>query len=376
MTKYIKHYKITATTGNRPRGFFEKEGKTMRKNLVVVATSLALSVSMVLTSPAYAGVIKKNATGAAAKALEQSKVDEKKENEAQVSSETSSQGQGDQTEQAHAGLKDQSPTDQAAQPQKEVGRDNPMTVFPRADYLGPDGVAKDPSYVTNNFEFEVNKTIYQCVRSTTDARWLKMRNEPFVYPEINPDTGYPLWSTKPFWRPDGSFDVYGYLKQFPARKSGQITRLYIDSDHSKSPRDNIVTGTLLTIRDYYAENPPYNTRDEDEFFLWVPFTADDTMTSTDGRYLMDRRVIFSARDFYADKGTNFWKGFIDINQINNAPTVKITGADNSYMYLIQVDMLEKTMRNYLNNPHVRDKEIKEFDGTYNYTGLMYISDYQ
>ena len=71
----------------------------MRKNLVVVVTSLALSVSMVLTSPAYAGVIKKNATGAAAKAVEQSKVDEKKENEAQVFSETSSQGQGDQTEQ-------------------------------------------------------------------------------------------------------------------------------------------------------------------------------------------------------------------------------------------------------------------------------------
>ena len=64
----------------------------MKKNLVVMATSLALCVSMVLTSPAYAGVVKKNATGAAAKAVEeQSKVDEKKENETQqVSSETSS----------------------------------------------------------------------------------------------------------------------------------------------------------------------------------------------------------------------------------------------------------------------------------------------
>lgn len=370
MTKYIKHYKIAATTGNRPRGFFEKEGKTMKKNLVVVMATMALSVSMIITSSAYAGVVKKNATGAAKLAEEQVKVDEKKENETQqVSSETSSQGQG---EQAHAGLKDQTPTDQAVQSQKEVGRDNPMTVFPRADYLGPDGVAKDPSYVTSNFEYEVNKTIYQCVRSTGDARWLKMRNEPFVYPEINPDTGYPLWSTKPFWRTDGSFDVYGYLKQFPARKSGHITRLNIYSNS----RDNIVTGTLLTTNDYYAEHPPYIVRDADEFFLWVPFTTDDTMTSTDGRYLMDRRVIFSAKDFHADKGYNYWKGFIDINQINNAPTVKITGADNSYMYLIQVDMLEKTMRNYLNNPHVRDKEIKEFDGTYNYTGLMYISDYQ
>ena len=101
MTIYVKHCRITATTGNRPRGFFEKEGK-------------ALSMSIILASPAYAGVVKKNATGAAKLAEEQVKVDEKKENETQqVSSETSSQGQGDQTEQAHAGLKDQTPTDQA-----------------------------------------------------------------------------------------------------------------------------------------------------------------------------------------------------------------------------------------------------------------------
>ena len=103
----------------------------MKKNLVVMA-AMALSMSMVLTSPAYAGVVKKNATGAAAKAVEeQSKVDEKKENETQqVSSETSSQGQGDQTEQAHAGLKDQSPTEQAKQPQKEIGRKNGHRVVP------------------------------------------------------------------------------------------------------------------------------------------------------------------------------------------------------------------------------------------------------
>ena len=63
----------------------------MKKNLVVMATSIALCVSMVLTTPAYAGVVKKNATGAAAKlAEEQTKTDEKKENETQVSSETSS----------------------------------------------------------------------------------------------------------------------------------------------------------------------------------------------------------------------------------------------------------------------------------------------
>ena len=346
----------------------------MKKNLVVMATSIALCVSMVLTTPAYAGVVKKNATGAAAKlAEEQTKTDEKKENETQVSSETSSQGQGDQTEQAHAGLKDQSPTDQAKQPQKEIGRDNPMTVFPRADYLGPDGVAKDPSYVTSNFEVEVDKTIYQCVRSTGDARWLKMRNEPFVYPEINPDTGYPLWSTKPFWRTDGSFDVYGYLKQFPARKKEHTTNLHVYTDYKT--RNNVVTGMFLGIGNYYEDHPPYTPADLDEFDLWLFFTTSDDMTSTNGIYLNDAKTVFAVNDFHEDKGNIHWDGCIDIDQIASAPTVKITGSENSYMYLIQVEMLEKTMRNYIQNPYIKATDISDWVVPKHFTGVRYYKDF-
>ena len=346
----------------------------MKKNLVVMATSLALCVSMVLATPAYAGVVKKNATGAAAKAVEeQAKVDEKKENETQVSSETSSQGQGDQTEQAHAGLKDQTPTDQAKQSQKEIGRDNPMTVFPRADYLGPDGVAKDPSYVTNNFEVEVDKTIYQCVRSTGDARWLKMRNEPFVYPEINPDTGYPLWSTKPFWRQDGSFDVYGYLKQFPARKKEHTTNLHVYTDYKT--RNNVVTGMFLGIGNYYEDHPPYTPADLDEFDLWLFFTTSDDMTSTNGIYLNDAKTVFAVNDFHEYEGNIHWDGCIDIDQIASAPTVKITGSENSYMYLIQVEMLEKVMRNYIQNPYIKATDISDWVVPKHFTGVHYYKDF-
>lgn len=346
----------------------------MKKNLVVMATSLALCVSMVLTSPAYAGVVKKNATGAAIKAAEeQAKTDEKKENETKVSSETSSQGQGDQTEQAHAGLKDQTPTEQVAQSQKEIGRDNPMIVFPRSDYLGPDGVAKDPSYVTSNFEVEVDKTIYQCVRSTGDARWLKMRNEPFVYPEINPDTGYPLWSTKPFWRPDGSFDVYGYLKQFPARRKDHTTHLHVYTDYDK--RNNVVTGMLLALGNYYVDHPPYTPADWNEFNLWLFFTTSNDMTSTNGRYPDDTKTVFIVKDYHEDKGTNQWVGCIDIDQIASAPTVKITGSENSYMYLIQVEMLEKVMRNYLQNPHIKATDISDWVIPKHFTGVHYFTDF-
>ena len=346
----------------------------MKKNLKVMATSIALSMSMVLTSPAYAGMIKKNATGAAAKAAEeQKKANEKKENEAQVSSETSSQGQGDQTEQTHAGLKDQTPTEQATQPQKEIGRDNPMTVFPRVDYLGPDGVAKDPSYVTSNFEVEVDKTIYQCVRSTGDARWLKMRNEPFAYPEINPDTGYPLWSTKPFWRTDGSFDVYGYLKQFVARKKEQTTKLFVYTDYKK--RDNSVTGMLLSCVNYYAENPPYIPTDGDEFRLWLFFPAEKRPENDFERKYRKRETQLIAKDFHFYEGTIHWDGFIDIDTLDTQPKVKITGSENSYMYLAQVDMLEKIMKNYLANPYKNSDDIREFDGTEHFTGIMYWRDF-
>ena len=346
----------------------------MKKNLKVMATSIALSMGMVLTSPAYAGVVKRNTTGAAAKAAEeQKKADEKKENEAQVSSETSSQGQGDQTEQAHAGLKNQSPTEQATQPQKEIGRDNPMTVFPRVDYLGPDGVAKDPSYVTSNFEVEVDKTIYQCVRSTGDARWLKMRNEPFAYPEINPDTGYPLWSTKPFWRTDGSFDVYGYLKQFVARKKEQTTKLFVYTDYKK--RDNSVTGMLLSCVNYYAENPPYIPTDGDEFRLWLFFPAEKRPENDFERKYRKRETQLIAKDFHFYEGTIHWDGFIDIDTLDTQPKVKITGSENSYMYLAQVDMLEKIMKNYLANPYKNSDDIREFDGTEHFTGIMYWRDF-
>lgn len=346
----------------------------MKKNLVVMATSIALCVSMVLTTPAYAGVVKKNATGAAAKlAEEQTKTDEKKENETQVSSETSSQGKGDQTEQAHAGLKDQTPTNQAAKPQKEIGRDNPMTVFPRADYLGPDGVAKDPSYVTSNFEVEVDKTIYQCVRSTGDARWLKMRQENFVYPEVNPDTGYPLWSTKPFWRPDGSFDVYGYLKQFPARKKEHTTHLHVYTDYKT--RNNVVTGMLLAIGNYYVDHPPYTPADLDEFDLWIFFTTSDDTTSTNGIYLNDAKSVFTVNDFHESQGNINWDGCIDIDQIASAPTVKITGSENSYMYLIQVEMLEKVMRNYLQNPYIKATDISDWVVPKHFTGVHYYKDF-
>ena len=346
----------------------------MKKNLKVMATSIALSMSMTLTSPAYAGVVKRNATGAAAKAAEeQKKADEKKENETQVSSETSSQGQGDQTEQAHAGLKNQSPTEQATQPQKEIGRDNPITVFPRVDYLGPDGVAKDPSYVTSNFEVEVDKTIYQCVRSTGDARWLKMRNEPFAYPEINPDTGYPLWSTKPFWRTDGSFDVYGYLKQFVARKKEQTTKLFVYTDYKK--RDNSVTGMLLSCVNYYAENPPYIPTDGDEFRLWLFFPAEKRPENDFERKYRKRETQLIAKDFHFYEGTIHWDGFIDIDTLDTQPKVKITGSENSYMYLAQVDMLEKIMKNYLANPYKNSDDIREFDGTEHFTGIMYWRDF-
>ena len=46
------------------------------------------------------------------------------------------------------------------------------------------------------------------------------------------------------------------------------------------------------------------------------------------------------------------------------------------MYLIQVDMLEKIMRNYIQNPYVKDAEISDWNATDRFTGLIYYQDFR
>ena len=99
------------------------------------------------------------------------------------------------------------------------------------------------------------------------------------------------------------------------------------------------------------------------------------MTSTNGRYLNDTKTVFMVKDFHEYKGYIDWRGCIDIDQIANAPTVKITGSENSYMYLIQVEMLEKTMRNYLQNPYIKATDISDWDIPNHFTGLYYSKDF-
>ena len=200
-----------------------------------------------------------------------------------------------------------------------------------------------------------------------------MRQESFAYPEVNPDTGYPLWSTKPFWRPDGSFDVYGYLKQFPARKKEHTTHLHVYTDYKT--RNNVVTGMLLAIGNYYEDHPPYTPADLDEFDLWLFFTTSDDMTSTNGIYLNDAKTVFTVNDFHEYKGNIQWDGCIDIDQIASVPTVKITGSENSYMYLIQVEMLEKVMRNYIQNPYIKATDISDWVVPKHFTGVHYYKDF-
>ena len=131
---------------------------------------------------------------------------------------------------------------------------------------------------------------------------------------------------------------------------------------------------LLSCVNYYAENPPYIPTDGDEFRLWLFFPAEKRPENDFERKYRKRETQLIAKDFHFYEGTIHWDGFIDIDTLDTQPKVKITGSENSYMYLAQVDMLEKIMKNYLANPYKNSDDIREFDGTEHFTGIMYWRD--
>ena len=91
---------------------------------------------------------------------------------------------------------------------------------------------------------------------------------------------------------------------------------------------------------------------------------------------MNRVPKLITKDYHGGQGYIHWNGYIDVDQLYTQPTVKITGSEDSYMYLIQVDMLEKIMRNYIQNPYVKDAEISDWNATDRFTGLIYFQDFR
>ena len=113
-----------------------------------------------------------------------------------------------------------------------------------SSWLFPNGIAKAPSYLDTKIVHEgkdlddsSNLYLAEKLRADPDFAsgrsglwfyWTEYRKGDLTYPDINPATGKPLWDTQPFWREDGSFDLYGYLKQFAPRYDGELANISID----------------------------------------------------------------------------------------------------------------------------------------------------
>ena len=136
-------------------------------------------------------------------------------------------------------------TDQSTK-QNETVKQNETQSQSQSDssWLFPNGIAKAPSYLDTKIVHEgkdlddsSNLYLAEKLRADPDFAsgrsglwfyWTEYRKGDFTYPDINPATGKPLWDTQPFWREDGSFDLYGYLKQFAPRYDGELANISID----------------------------------------------------------------------------------------------------------------------------------------------------
>ena len=137
----------------------------------------------------------------------------------------------------------QDTTDQSAK-QNETVKQNETQSQSDSSWLFPNGIAKAPSYLDTKIvhegkDLDDSSNLYLPEKDRTRPGfasgnsglwfyWTEYRKGNLTYPDINPATGKPLWDTQPFWREDGSFDIYGYLKQFAPRYDGELAKINID----------------------------------------------------------------------------------------------------------------------------------------------------
>ena len=309
----------------------------MKKSYVLSAiVSVALLVSA-MSSPVYAGVIQRNATGALT-------------NKEQIGTAASTDG-------TTITYKDKDGKVVGEEPDKN-------------NWLGPDGVAKMPSYSDLNVEFE--KGVNDTFQLETTILKTGHRKGDFQYPEINPATGRPLWETQPFWREDGSFDLYGYLKQFIPR----VDELDMVINYGKTSYEKGVNAEdcmmLLRHDQKDGDDQPERYR---QLILFVPLVNDPTFTIKEDFDLNDYKECAQTiilKDAHLNPSTSYSTtitGYIRRDELG--PKARLTGSRDKYIYEIEIRQLEEVMRSYIQDydgNHYDDHPERRF-GT---TGVEYL----
>ena len=233
-----------------------------------------------------------------------------------------------------------------------------------SSWLFPNGIAKAPSYLDTKIVHEgkdlddsSNLYLAEKLRADPDFAsgrsglwfyWTEYRKGDLTYPDINPATGKPLWDTQPFWREDGSFDLYGYLKQFAPRYDGELANISIDwkSDNRTNKKNR---GSMIDLRFNHKDDNDLTKLDEIKPFLGLEINlSNDPYFSADvqreighdpstydviSMHYKETFPVGNGRFCYVDEQAR-------LNPYALGSKVRITGTNDIYIYEPEIRQLE------------------------------------
>ena len=287
----------------------------------------------------------------------------------------------------------QNVADQSAK-QNETVKQNETQSQNQSDssWLFPNGIAKAPSYLDTKIVHEgkdlddsSNLYLAEKLRADPDFAsgrsglwfyWTEYRKGDLTYPDINPATGKPLWDTQPFWREDGSFDLYGYLKQFAPRYDGELANISIDwkSDNRTNKKNR---GSMIDLRFNHKDDNDLTKLDEIKPFLGLEINlSNDPYFSADvqreighdpstydviSMHYKETFPVGNGRFCYVDEQAR-------LNPYALGSKVRITGTNDIYIYEPEIRQLEAIFKTRLSD----DPEFQKVNTSYDdKTGLWF-----
>ena len=261
-----------------------------------------------------------------------------------------------------------------------------------SSWLFPNGIAKAPSYLDTKIvhegkDLDDSSNLYLPETERTKPRfalgspglwfyWTEYRKGNLTYPDINPATGKPLWDTQPFWREDGSFDLYGYLKQFAPRYDGELANISIDwmIDNRTNQRNR---GSMIDLRFSHKDDNDLTKLDEIKPSLNLEINlSNDPYFSADvqreighdpstydviSMHYKETFPVGNGRFCYVDEQAR-------LNPYALGSKVRITGTSDIYIYEPEIRQLEAIFKTRLSD----DPEFQKVSSNYdNKTGLWF-----
>ena len=261
-----------------------------------------------------------------------------------------------------------------------------------SSWLFPNGIAKAPSYLDTKIvhegkDLDDSSNLYLAEKYRSDPAfapgrsglwfyWTEYRKGNFTYPDINPATGKPLWDTQPFWREDGSFDLYGYLKQFAPRYDGELANISIDwkSDNRTNQKNR---GSMIDLRFNHKDDNDLTKLDEIKPFLGLeinlanyPYFSADVQREIGNDPSTHEVIAMRYKETFPVGNGRFCYVTVQsrLHPYALGSKVRITGTNDIYIYEPEIRQLEAIFKTRLSD----DPEFQKVNTSYDdKTGLWF-----